>query len=85
MSDSAPNDRDEIRREIEKTRADLAATVDALSAKLDVKAQAKVNDPKAAVTDTIAKVEPYRMQLVAAGVAAVTTAAVVVLVRRRSR
>jgi ElaB/YqjD/DUF883 family membrane-anchored ribosome-binding protein len=48
MSDNQP-DADQIRHEIEETRADLADTVDALSAKLDVKAQAKnkANDVKA--------------------------------------
>ncbi|MGI8760240.1 MAG: DUF3618 domain-containing protein [Jatrophihabitantaceae bacterium] len=35
------SDPQEIQRDIERTRAELAETVDALSAKLDVKAQAK--------------------------------------------
>jgi len=35
------SDPDEIKAEIDRTRADLAETVGALSAKLDVKAQAK--------------------------------------------
>ena len=36
-----PNDPDAIREEIERTRDDLAETVDALHAKLDVKGQAR--------------------------------------------
>ncbi len=38
---TAPTDPDAIREEIERTREDLAQTVDALHAKLDVKGQAK--------------------------------------------
>jgi hypothetical protein len=37
----ASNDPDAIREEIERTRDDLAETVDALHAKLDVKSQAR--------------------------------------------
>ncbi len=48
-----PSDPDEIRAEIEQTRADLADTVDALSAKLDVKARAgdKAHELKQSVAD----------------------------------
>ena len=38
---ASPSDPDAIRAEIERTREDLAGTVDALQAKLDVKAQAR--------------------------------------------
>jgi hypothetical protein len=38
---TASNDPDAIREEIERTREELAGTVDALHAKLDVKSQAK--------------------------------------------
>lgn len=38
---SEPLEAREIQKDIERTRAELAETVDALSAKLDVKAQAK--------------------------------------------
>lgn len=57
MSDTEPADTNDIRQEIEATRADLADTVDSLSAKLDVKAQAKAkaSDVKATVTDAAAK------------------------------
>jgi hypothetical protein len=42
MSDSAtPQDPQELRAEIEQTRADLGETVEALAAKTDVKARAK--------------------------------------------
>jgi len=37
-----PEDQDELRRQIEETRAELGDTVEALSAKADVKTQAKV-------------------------------------------
>jgi hypothetical protein len=57
MSDPNPPDAAQIRHDIEETRADLAGTVDALSAKLDVKAQAKTKakDVKAGVTEAVAK------------------------------
>jgi Protein of unknown function (DUF3618) len=54
------SDADQLREEIERTRADLADTVDALSAKLDVKAQAQRR--AVALKD---KAEPYRVQLAA--------------------
>ena len=46
-----PQTADEIRAEIEQTRAELGSTVDALTAKLDVKAQAhdRVDAAKASV------------------------------------
>ena len=46
-----PNDPDEIRAQIEETRQELGDTVAALSAKTDVKAQAKerIEDTKAAI------------------------------------
>jgi hypothetical protein len=49
---AGPNDPDAIREEIERTRDDLAETVDALHAKLDVKSQAraKVNQVKSQAT-----------------------------------
>lgn len=40
QAEPAPNDPDAIRADIEATRAELAETVDALTAKLDVKGQA---------------------------------------------
>jgi hypothetical protein len=57
MSDAKPADPDQIREEIEATRADLADTVDALSTKLDVKAQAKskAHEVQATVSDTLSK------------------------------
>jgi hypothetical protein len=41
------NDPDAIRADIERTRNELASTVDALQAKLDVKAQAKARAARA--------------------------------------
>lgn len=64
-----------IREEIEATRADLADTVDALHAKLDVKTRAK----NAATTDT-GKPKPA---LVAGAAAAVLAVAGYVWWRRR--
>ena len=57
MSDDNPESVTDIRAEIDKTRADLAETVDALSDKLNVKAQAahKVDDAKAGVQHAAAK------------------------------
>ncbi len=65
---SSTTDPEQLRAEIEHTRADLAETVDALSAKLDVKAQAahKVGEVKAAVVNAATKAKPYRRQLVGA-------------------
>ena len=82
-SDGAtPNDPAAIREEIERTREDLADTVDALHAKLDVKAQ--VRQKVAAVRDqaTTADGKP-RPELVVGAVAVALL--VVALVRWRRR
>lgn len=65
---------DEIRTDIAATRRELETTVDALSAKLDVKsrAQAWVKDPA------------NRPQLIAAGVAVVSVLALVITKKVRS-
>ena len=57
MSDTEPTSPDDLRQEIDATRADLADTVDALSAKLDVKAQAKAkaDEVKTTMSDAAAK------------------------------
>lgn len=57
MTESSNPTPDEIRDEIEQTRAELGDTVDALTAKLDVKAQVKdrVAGAKTSVTDAAAK------------------------------
>ena len=60
-SDSPPaSDPDAIRADIERTRADLAQTVDALHAKLDVKGQAatKVAHVKEQATTDSGKPRP---------------------------
>jgi Protein of unknown function (DUF3618) len=44
---TSSNDPDAIREDIERTRANLAGTVDALHAKLDVKTQAKARVARA--------------------------------------
>lgn len=73
---------EQIREEIERTRADLADTVDALHAKVDVKArtQAKLEDVKHRATTPTGKPRP---ELVAAAVGTVLVVAVVVWWRRR--
>jgi hypothetical protein len=76
------SDPDAIRADIEQTRADLAETVDALHAKLDVKAQAKakVAGVKDSVTTDTGKPRP---QVLAAAAGALVLVAVVVWWRRR--
>jgi len=80
-----PNDIDTLRTQIAETRADLAGTVDALSAKANVKARAgrKIGD----VEHTIAeKAGPHRTALtIGAAVATVGAVAGIVLLRRRRR
>jgi hypothetical protein len=66
-----PTTPDEIRDDIAKHRAELAETVDALSDKLNVKAQAQK------------KVKPHQTQLVAGGGAALSL--LLVLRIRKSR
>lgn len=70
-----------IRRDIERTRAELAGTVDALSDKLNVKKQAsdKVDVAKTAVVDH------QREVAIGGGVAAALVVLVLVIRRRRSR
>ena len=73
---------DEIQAEIEEQRAQLAGTLDALSAKLDVKtqAQAKVAEVKdRATTDT----GRPRNELLLVGAAVVVVAVALAMWRRR--
>jgi len=73
---------EEIEADIEVQRERLAGTVDALSAKLDVKsqAQAKVADVRARATTDSGRPRP---ELVAAGVGVVALVVLVVWWRRR--
>ena len=64
------SDPDAIREDIERTRAELAGTVDALQAKLDVKAQAKARAARAKDRATTDDGKP-RPEVVAAAVGAV--------------
>ena len=60
MTDETPAPMaDQVREEIDQTRTDLAQTVDALAAKLDVKARAKTkaHDVSATVTETATKLK----------------------------
>ena len=81
-SNGTPQTTEEIREEIERTRADLADTVDALHAKVDVKARAhdKAEEIKHRATTPSGKPRP---ELVAAAVGAVALVAAVVWWRRR--
>jgi hypothetical protein len=76
------NDPDAIREDIERTRENLAETVDALHAKLDVKSQAKAkaDQLKASATTDTGKPRP---ELVAAAVGVVLVAFALVWWRRR--
>ena len=88
---------DEIREDIERTRAALAETVDELTDRLNVKHQAqvkadaakaaateKIDVAKQAASDKVAAAKPYQSQIifVAAGVGALVT---LLLVLRRVR
>jgi hypothetical protein len=74
----------QIRADIEQQREELAETVDALTAKLDVKARARerVRSIRAAATDDQGRPTPPVLAGTAA-VAAVVVAGVVLIVRRR--
>ena len=79
MTDSPeiPDDRDQLERQIEETRAELAETVEALAYKADVKARAK---------DRVAELreDPRAVRFGAIGAAAVVGLGLLVwLVRRR--
>ena len=87
-ADSTPKTADELRADIEATRAELAETADALAAKLDVKAQAKekvhaVGDKISTGVSTTVTDDKQRTAVVAGSVAAVVTALVVLRARRR--
>lgn len=73
---------EEIEADIAQQRAELAGTVDALTAKLDVKAQAgaKIDEVKHRATTDSGKPRP---ELIAAGAAAVVAVGLLVWWRRR--
>ena len=73
---------EEIQAEIEQQRAQLAGTLDALSAKLDVKAQAqaKVAEVKGRATTETGR---PRNEVLLAGAAVVVVVVTIVLWRRR--
>jgi hypothetical protein len=79
---TSSNDPDAIRRDIEETREQLAETVDALHAKLDVKAQAraKVADLKDSATTDSGQPRP---EVVGAAVAVLLLVAGLVWWKRR--
>ena len=76
------NDPDAIRADIEQTRENLAETVDALHAKLDVKTQAKAKASQVKDSATTDDGKP-RPELIGAVVAAVVLVAGLVWLRRR--
>jgi MYXO-CTERM domain-containing protein len=79
---STSNDPEAIRADIERTRENLAGTVDALHAKLDVKTRAKdkVVQVKNSATTTDGKPRP---EVIAVAVAALVVVAGLVWWRRR--
>jgi MYXO-CTERM domain-containing protein len=79
---STSNDPEAIRADIERTREDLAQTVDALHAKLDVKTRAKdkVAQVKNSATTSDGKPRP---EVIAVAVAALVVVAGLVWWRRR--
>ncbi len=81
-SPSTSNDPEAIRADIERTREDLAQTVDALHAKLDVKTRAKykVAQVKSSATTNDGKPRP---EVIAVAVAALVVVAGLVWWRRR--
>jgi LPXTG-motif cell wall-anchored protein len=83
MSAPDPNDPDQIKAEIEATRAQLSRTVDELSARLDVPARAKESAARAKDT----AVETYRESppLVIAGAVALVGLVVGLVVWRKKR
>lgn len=74
-------DPDVIREDIERTREDLAGTVDALHAKLDVKSQVKARFARAKDSATTDSGKP-RPEVVAGAVGALLLAAGLVRWRR---
>ena len=79
---TSPNDPEAIRADIERTREDLAETVDALQAKLDVKTRAK--DKAIAVRDSATTdTGKPRPEVIGATVAALLLVAGLVWWRRR--
>lgn len=85
-SESTP-EIEELQTEIEKTREALGETVDALSAKTDVKARvgAKVDEAKGRVHDAATDDQGDLKPAVPAGAAAVAVGIVALLVWRRRR
>jgi hypothetical protein len=79
---TSPDDPEAIRADIERTRENLAETVDALHAKLDVRTRAKnkVVQVKESATTPAGKPRP---EVIGAGAAAVLLIAVLVWWRRR--
>jgi len=78
----AADDPEEIRSEIERTRAELADTVDALHSKLDVKAHAKARIAQLKETATTDSGRP-RSEVLVGAVGAVALVAGLVWWRRR--
>ena len=80
---TAPRDPDAIREEISRTREDMGETLDALSAKLDVKTQAKTKVRQArAQAQSLYRRQPAA---VLAGIGALVALLAALLVRRARR
>jgi hypothetical protein len=81
-SASAGQSAEQLQRQVEEQREQLAGTIDALSAKLDVKAQAQAKVAEARRKATTPEGKP-RPELLAAGAAVVLMAVAVVWWRHR--
>lgn len=79
---SAPSTPQELEREVERNREELARTVDALHHKLDVKAQARERADRLRASATTEDGKPRPAVLTAVG-AAVTGIVLLVWLRRR--
>ncbi len=84
------NSPDEIRAEIDQTRADLGAAVDQLADRLNVKAQAgaKLDDLKSSATNAASRIKaaaPQQRNKIIAAAAGAVLVVIGLVVRRRSR
>jgi len=79
---ASPQDPEAIKADIERTRANLTETVDALAAKLDIRTRARAKAAEVRRSATTASGAP-RPELIGAGVAALLLVAGLVWWRRR--
>jgi hypothetical protein len=82
-TDREPREPDAIRDEIHRTREDMGRTLDALTAKLDVKSQAKAKVDQA--RQNVQSIYQRQPAAIIAGAGAVVALLVVMVVRRSRR